>query len=130
MAANLQSLILLLLIATNKLYLAWSYGVVGSSSLPLSPSTSFRVPSCPMNYMFTCQPQLAVVPCAQSLPAATPFSGSSGNLVGAYSEQQTAAVAQPPPTAASTSGPETENTYQKPVYFSASPHYHLPSSSA
>ncbi|XP_016963750.1 vitelline membrane protein Vm32E [Drosophila biarmipes] len=41
----------------------------------------YPAPACPTNYLFSCQPNLAPVPCAQEAPA--PAYGSAG----AYTEQ-------------------------------------------
>ncbi|XP_055848539.1 vitelline membrane protein Vm32E-like [Episyrphus balteatus] len=55
-------------------------GMVASSyGAPAAPSygggASYSAPPCPKNYLFSCQPNLAPVPCA------------AGGYAGAYSEQ-------------------------------------------
>ncbi|XP_055848540.1 vitelline membrane protein Vm26Ab-like [Episyrphus balteatus] len=56
-------------------------GMVSSSyGAPAAPSygggASYSAPPCPKNYLFSCQPSLAPVPCA-----------AGGGYAGAYSEQ-------------------------------------------
>ncbi|XP_055903217.1 vitelline membrane protein Vm26Aa-like [Eupeodes corollae] len=53
-------------------------GMVASSYGAAAPSyggASYSAPPCPKNYLFSCQPNLAPVPCA------------AGGYAGAYSEQ-------------------------------------------
>lgn len=102
MASTLKSVILLLVVsAMSHLYIVSAYTLVSQTGLPLASTGSFPVPPCPMNYMFTCQPHLSPVPCAQNPPPLGAYTGlTAANPVGAYSEHNPAAVTQTPPAGA------------------------------
>lgn len=91
MASILNTLILFLCFASHQQLLpVFSYTLLSGGGGGVG-SSSFRLPTCPMNYMFTCQPQLSPVPCSRNNYATTSYYNNNGNNnnnnpVGAYSE--------------------------------------------
>uniref|UniRef100_A0A1A9WHM5 VM domain-containing protein n=1 Tax=Glossina brevipalpis TaxID=37001 RepID=A0A1A9WHM5_9MUSC len=61
---------------------------VGNSPTGIVAAPVIQAPPCPKNYMFTCQPHMAPVPCSQSAPV-------NYGSVGAYSESVPTIIAVP-----------------------------------
>uniref|UniRef100_A0A1A9UXD6 VM domain-containing protein n=1 Tax=Glossina austeni TaxID=7395 RepID=A0A1A9UXD6_GLOAU len=74
---------------------------VGSQAAGMVGAPVIQAPPCPKNYMFTCQPHMAPVPCSQSASV-------NYGPVGAYSESIPTIIAVPYAAAAS-----YPNAYQR-----------------